>query len=353
MLDRIATCLLAGLAACASPNSLDDAMPGGDAGVDAPPFTDGVSTLAGGAEPGFVDGPRGLSRFANPVNVAIGPDGKLYVADFDNGKLRVVDAATGQTATVIAQEDFRRPFGMAFAGDTLYVSTDIDDTGGFDSMSGTIWRVDVAAKTATVVVRRIGRPRGIAALPDGRLALSDYAHHVIQILDPRNASLTRLAGTWDVGGMVDGVNAKFQAPYGIVAFAGKLAVADFDNNRIRLVGLDGKVETLSGQGAAGFVDGAVGAAMFARPQALAVAASGDLYVTDLGNYRVRRIRDGVVDSVAGDGVGGFLDNDDRLAARLYGLEGLSVAADGTELFVADGGRGDDVPYNRVRRIELD
>src|SRR5438034_6500146 len=41
----------------------------------------GVSTLAGDAEPGFVDGPATTARFDNPVNVAVGPDGLVYVAD--------------------------------------------------------------------------------------------------------------------------------------------------------------------------------------------------------------------------------------------------------------------------------
>src|SRR5439155_12701916 len=90
---------------------------GGD--DNAPPFTNGVSMLSGAAEPGYVDGVRGVARFHNPVGVAFA-DGKVYVADFDNGKIRVV-SDDGTTGTVVAQQGFARPFGMAFAGGTLSV----------------------------------------------------------------------------------------------------------------------------------------------------------------------------------------------------------------------------------------
>jgi sugar lactone lactonase YvrE len=320
--------------------------PDAGTGDEVPPFTDGVSMLSGHSEAGFVDGARGTARFANPVNVAFGLDGMLYVADFDNGKLRVVDPIDGATTTLVDQPNFRRPFGMAFAPDgTLYVSTDADDAGGRDAMAGTIWRVDIAAGTAGVVAGRIGKPRGIAVLPDGRLALSDYQHHVVQILDPSNGSITPLAGTWDVKGT-------FSTPYGIAALGANLVVADFDTHRLLLVGVDGSVETLAGTGVGGFADGALAVAQFDRPQGVAVSASGDLYVTDLGNYRIRRIQGATVDTVAGVGRAGYVDSDDRLAAELYGIEGLSVEPNGAMLYVADGGRGEEVPFNRIRSIKM-
>lgn len=351
--------LVAGaFAGCASDGSSNGN--GGD-GDDVPqddgelPFTNGVSTLAGKAEAGYVDGARKDAQFSNPVNVLY-RDGVLYVADFDNGKLRAIDTDTHVTRTIIDQPNFKRPFGLAFAGDgTLYVSTDNDQAGKHDNMSGTIWRVDINAKTATVVANSIGRPRGMAVLPDGRIAVADYMHHVIELVDPTSGQVETLAGAWDSAGMVDGGSeiAKFSGPYAIgVRSDGNLIVTDFDNNRIRVVGMDGATTTLSGTSVAGFADGTMNAAQFSHPQGMTIADNGDVYITDLGNYRVRRIVGDKVETIAGSGKGGYLDNDDRLASEVYGLEGLSVTPDGAMLYVADGNRGEPTPYNRVRQVKL-
>ena len=351
--------LLAGLfAACGNDSSSttggeDGGSGGGDDDGDLP-FTSGVSTLAGTGEAGYVDGARKVARFSNPVNVAY-RDGMLYVADFDNNKLRAIDVTTHVTSTVVSQAGFARPFGLAFGPDgTLYVSTDNNQAGNHDPMSGTIWKVDVAAHTATVVASAIGRPRGITVLADGRIAAADYLHHVIELVDVHTGKATTIAGTWDAKGMVDGTGAaaRFSAPYSLVMRGdGKLVVTDFDNHRLRLVGLDGTTATLSGA-QAGFADGSLATARFDHPQALSAAQSGDIYLTDLGNFRVRRISGNTIQTVAGNGTGGWADSDNPLAAEFYGLEGLSVVPDGSMVYVADGNRGEPVPFNRVRQVKL-
>jgi YVTN family beta-propeller protein len=345
--------LAAGLVGGCATNGMggDDVVGDDDGEV---PFTAGVSTLSGTDEAGFVDGSRRDARFNNPVNVLY-RDGQLYVADFDNGKLRVIDVTTHNTTTVISQQGFQRPFGLAFAKDgTLYVSTDNDPKGGHTLMSGTIWRVDIGKKTATPIATDIGRPRGITVLPDGRIAAADRLHHVVEIVDPGSGQVTVIAGTWDSLGMVDGdsVTTRFNGPYSVaVRSDGKLVVTDFDNNRLRVVSLDGTTSTFTGA-TAGFADGSMTDARFSHPQALSVAANGDMYVTDLDNFRVRRIVGDTVQTVAGNGNGGYVDSDNPLAAELFGLEGLSVVPDGSMLFVADGNRGDGSPFNRIRQIKL-
>jgi DNA-binding beta-propeller fold protein YncE len=330
----------------------------GGGGVDggAPPFTKGVSTLAGAADPGVVDGSRDVARFANPVNVAVGPDGNLFVADHDNGKIRVV-ASDGTTSTLIAQMAFRRPFGMTFASSgAMFVTTDSDQNGAHaPGKTGSIWRVDVHAKQATILANAIGMPRGIVALADGRLAVTDYENHVVELVDASTGRVTILAGALGAAGYVDGAGAaaRFNIPYGIVQRGdGKLVIADAGNNRLRIVALDGTTTTLAGTGTSGFVDGAMGSAQFAHPQGLAQTQTGDLIVTDLGNYRVRRIGASAVDTIAGDGTGGYIDADDRLASELFGLEGVATKPDGSMVYVADGTRGEAVPFNRVRQIDM-
>ena len=340
------------IAGCATNGMGGDDVVGDDDGDV--PFTNGVSTLAGTEEAGFVDGSRRDARFNNPVNV-IYRDGKLYVADFDGSKLRVIDVDTHDTSTVINQQGFQRPFGLAFAPDgTLYVSTDNNPKGGHTLMTGTIWRVDIAKKSATPIAADIGRPRGIAVLPDGRIVAADRLHHVIEVIDPGSGAVTVIAGTWDSQGMVDGPGgtARFASPYSIaVRSDGKLLVTDFDNNRLRVVGMDGTTATLTGA-VAGFADGTMPNARFSHPQGISLAANGDMYVTDLDNFRVRRIVGDTVQTIAGNGNGGYLDSDAPLAAELFGLEGLSVVPDGSMLFVADGNRGDGGPFNRIRQVKL-
>ncbi|HLL20707.1 MAG TPA: hypothetical protein VK427_01175 [Kofleriaceae bacterium] len=351
MFKILALFLVAGLAACAT-----DSADGGDdmpPGEDAPPFTNGVSTLTGHAEAGYVDGKRGQARLNNPVNCAY-RDGKVYVADFDNSKIRVVDATTGQTSTVISEQGFQRPFGMAFAADgTLFVSTDRGPQNEQGMMAGTIWRVDVNAREATPIAVGIGRPRGLAVLPNGKLAISDYQNHVVSIVDPVTGAVQPLAGAWQAAGMVDatGTSAMFNQPYGVVVKDGKLILADHGNHRLREVSLDGSVRTLAGVGAAGFVDGAMTNAKFSHPQGMTITNTGEIFVTDLQNFRVRKVTSDVV-TLSGSGTGGYLDSDDVLGAQFFGLEGLCANPDGSMLYVADGGRGENLPYNRVRSVQL-
>jgi sugar lactone lactonase YvrE len=331
----------------------DDTMGGDDDGSGAPPFTNGTSTLAGSSDAKYVDGSRDIARFSNPVNVAF-HDGRVYVADFDNGKIRMVDA-DGTTGTVIAQTGFARPFGMTFAPDgTLYVSTDKDSNGQLSDMSGTLWRVDVDARTATAIAGNLGRPRGLAVMKDGRIAVADYTHHAIQIVNASSGAVTPLAGTWGAAGMVDGVGAgaKFSAPYQLVTLPdGSLLVTDFGNSRLRKVAVDGTVTTMAGK-TAGFADGSMATAEFKNPEGIAIDAAGDVFVSDVGNARVRRIHGDAVDTIAGDGTPGYVDNDDNQAARFFGLEGVSVNDDGSMVYVADGNQGNDAPYNRVRQVKL-
>ncbi len=315
----------------------------------------GVSTLAGSSESGDADGSRCESRFWNPVNVAY-RNGKVYVADFDNGKLRAIDALTHVTSSISTPSNFQQPFGLAFASDEmLYVTTDINPDGLKSETTGTIWRFDLVTVTAEVVASDVGRPRGLVVLPDGRVVATDFLHHVVEVFDPQSGQPTIITGAWDESGLAngDGAAARFNRPYGIgLRSDGKLVVADNGNHVIRLVDLDGTASVLAGTGNAGFSDGPVASAQFNGPLGVSVAANGDVFVTDTDNYRIRRISGGQVTTVAGSGQPGYADNADPLAAQLYGLEGLSVTPDGSVLYVADGNRGEDDPYNRIRQVRL-
>jgi sugar lactone lactonase YvrE len=160
--------------------------------------------------------------------------------------------------------------------------------------------------------------------------------------------ITLLAGD-GVGGLRDGAGtqARFSDPYGLAVDAhGVLYVADAgDNNRIRRVYQDGRVDTLAGQGE-GWRDGPALQAQFNTPSAMAIDAAGNVFVADTGNHVIRRIgADGNVSTIAGDGSAGYMDGP-AAQARFNGPMGVAVDAGG-RVFVAD------TWNDRIRVVEPD
>jgi DNA-binding beta-propeller fold protein YncE len=323
---------------------------GGDLGTA--PLGAGLATLAGDAQQGDDDGARGQARFNNPVNLAVAPSGEVFVADFDNSLVRVV-SPSGESRTVTAPPGFFRPFGLAVAPDgTLYVQTDGDTLG---NRSGALWRVDGNGNT-TLLADEVGRMRGLTALPDGRLAMAEYQQHFIALFQPGTGELTPLAGAAGQAGYADGAGteARFAVPYDLAVLPdGALLVTDHENHRLRRVDLSGSVSTWAGSGTPGRADGPRASAELDRPQGLAVAGDGTVFVSDTGGFTIRRIDPaGMVATVAGDGTAGFRDDADPLRAKLFGIEGIDLSSDGALLYIADGNRGEDGPYHRVRRLTL-
>ena len=312
-----------------------------------------VTTLAGCEQSGTDDGARETARFSNPTEVELGPGGAVFVSDFDNSLLRRVEP-DGTTTTLVSLDNFVRPFGLEFDGDrTLFVETDGNDLNELDTTTGTIWSVDIQTGAATVIARNLGRPRGLALLADGRLAMADHVHHVISILDPQTGTVTPLAGLLDTPGFANGtgVDVRFAQPYDLVVNAdGDLLVTELDNHRIRKVTVAGVVTDYAGSGTPGNFDGPNAVASFDGPQAIAIAPDRSIYITDIHQSYIRRIKDGVVKTVAGDGTRGWIDSEEPRGARFYGLEGIAV--DDSRVIVGDGNRGDGQPFHRVRVIDV-
>lgn len=338
-------CIVALVASCAykAPKVPDGGSDASSPLIDAPAgpctlpaLTMKVTTLAGCAEAGRNDGPRGDAHFANPVNVVLSESGIAYVADFDSNLIRKVDT-TGKTTTLLS---LPKPFGLAIdSAGFLLVETDDDDAGGHSMETGTIWRVNPASATATVIVRDIGRPRGLAVLPDGRVALADYMHQTLSILDVQAMTVTPLAGTNNVAGHANGIGGAvaFDQPWDIVYVDGALYVPEVINGDIRKVLLDGTVTDL------------VPPHSLDQPQGIAADAAHTLYVTEWRGRSVKQIAGTTITLIAG-GNDGYLDTDTPTAAQFYALEGLDVSPDGHRIVVADGNHGDMSDYNHVRLI---
>jgi len=139
-------------------------------------------------------------------------------------------------------------------------------------------------------------------------------------------------------------NARFQGVFGVANDAfGNVYVAESVNHTIRKISPSGDVSTLAGNGTAGSEDGAIGSARFSGPQGVALDAEGNLYVADTGNHRIRVISlvDNSVRTLAG-GSSGFAD-DDGTSAQFSSPGGLALDASGN-VYVAD------TNNRRVRKI---
>lgn len=142
-------------------------------------------------------------------------------------------------------------------------------------------------------------------------------------------------------GSADGTGsaAGFESPNGIaIDGTGDLYVADEGNHTIRKITPSGVVTTLAGTaGVRGSADGNGADARFDSPAAVAVDASGNVYVADLGNVTIRKITPaGAVTTLAGSvGMQGNVDGTGT-AARFHVVVGVAVDADGN-VFVADFG----------------
>jgi sugar lactone lactonase YvrE len=165
--------------------------------------------------------------------------------------------------------------------------------------------------------------------------------------------ITTVAGNGVQGFSGDGglaTAASLDSPAGLaIDAAGNLYIADTHNNRIRKVSsATGIISTIAGTGAAGFFgDGAAAtAAQLDLPTALALDATGDLYIADTANHRIRRIAasGGAIATVAGNGVEAFAgDNSAATSASIDTPNGLALDAAGN-LYIADTHNG------RIREV---
>ncbi len=357
-----------GLAGCgfnnpASDSGTGDGGHGGHIDATPPPCTlddlgaDKAGTLSGCSDAGTQDGIRGTARFANPVNVAVGPSGLAYVVDFDSSRLRKIDT-DGKVTTIYSAPTFNRPFGIILARNGyLYVECDDDVNGNHTNTSGVIWKINPASPgDAVQVASKLTRPRGLAELSDGRIAVSDYVAMTVQILDPNTGTATLLAGAYGIEGHnnAHGAAATFAQPWDLVVDPnGDLIVTELDNNVLRQVTLNGDVTVYAGTpGMAGHRDGTLAEALFNQPKGMTIDASGAIYITEAGNHDIRKVANGMVTTLAGMTAGGYADASDPMSAAYYGVEGLDISPDGTRMVIADGNNGDGNAYNHVRVLTL-
>jgi sugar lactone lactonase YvrE len=217
--------------------------------------------------------------------------------------------------------------------------TVIPAAGGIITVAGSSWVFTGAGGAATAAP--IGPNQGIAVDTAGNQYFADSGNHMVFEVSSTGV-LSIIAGTGNPGSSGDGgpaTSAQLNSPAGLARdAAGNLYISDIGNNRVRRVDPTGVITTIAGTGTYGFGgDGgpAVGATL-ASPEGLAVDGSGNLYIADTGNERIRQVTPaGIISTVAGNGTAGF-SGDGALAinAQLNFPQGVGVDSTGN-LYIAD------------------
>lgn len=272
-----------------------------------------VNTVAGKAGVfGTTDGAGSDARFTIPMGLTVDNSGNFYVADFGNGKIRIV-TPSGKVTTFKGPDglavEFFSPRGVAIDGTgTLYVADDLDCTirkvspaGIVSTFAGT--QFITGSTDGMGPLARFNRPWGIALDGSGNVYVADTYNHTIRKITPAGV-VTTLAGAAGIPGYLDGngTGARFQYPHSVtVDVAGNVLVADSFNYTIRKISPTGFVTTVAGRGGYdGSVDGSGSTARFGGPVGLSVDRAGNIFVADTYNHTIRIISpEGMVSTLAG------------------------------------------------------
>lgn len=236
-----------------------------------------ITVVAGAGIEGYGgDGAAATAAYLDtPTGVAVDTSGNLYIADSHNHRIREV---SGGVISTIAGTGV-----PGFAGDG-------------------------AAATAA----QLWDPMGVAVDSNGNVYIADTNNHRIRKISGTIISTIAGDGEQFFGG--DGAaatSAVLDSPTSVaVDAAGTVYVADRHNQRVRMIS-GTTITTIAGSGAPSFSGGFSGdgasaiAATLARPSGVSVDASGNIYIADTGNQRIRELGGGAIATVAGSGQQGF------------------------------------------------
>ena len=274
---------------------------------------DGTTTTLAGGQAGYLDGPASSAKFNAPRQVALDSQGSLIVADTGNQRIRKV-AADGTVTTVAgsgqagyfdgagSSAQFNAPYALAIGpGGKIYVA----DTGNLRirivATDGTVSTLAGSGQSGytqgAVTSASFNSPRAIAVDGKGVVYVGDTGNHAIRRIF--GGTVDTLAGGKGAG-FVDGPAkvAAFNSLEGVaVDAAGAVFVADLGNRRIRRI-YAGQVTTIAGDGSSGLVDGPGATARFVAPVSIAVAPSNHLYLVD--NHAIRKVTQPVLICDDGD-----------------------------------------------------
>jgi sugar lactone lactonase YvrE len=285
--------------------------------------------------------PATTARLNYPFGVHVGPSGNVYIADTYNHRIRRVDRTTGIITTVAGKgaKGFSGDGGPSTNARLKYPFSVYVDTYGniyiADTYNHRIRKVQSATGIITTVAgdghhrfkgdgglatsASLDMPYDVAVDSEGNIFIADTNNEVIRKVDGATGIIDTVAGRgkwpgyWGDGGSA--TSALLNGPTGVcVDSAGNMCISDSNNNVVRTVDATTQIiTTIAGTGTAGF-SGDGGAATQARldyPEGLWRDSSGDLYIVDTDNCRVRMVDSatGIISTVAGTTWCGYNGND--------------------------------------------
>jgi uncharacterized protein (TIGR03437 family) len=332
-----------------------------------------LSRVAGNARGGYSgDGGPGASAQLNaPAGLAVDISGNLYIADVGNYRVREVSAA-GIITTVAGDGllGYSGDGGPAASARLDPAAVAVDSAGNLyiaDAGNNVVRKVSAAGTITTfagngspgysgdgglAVNGQLNDPRGVAVDNSGNLYIADAGNNVVRKVSAAGF-ITTITGNGSFGYSGDGgpaADAQIAYPNGIAVDAtGDLYIADTDNQRVRKVSAAGIVTTIAGNGLFGYSGdgGAAASAQLGTPVGVALDASGNVYIADAANYRIRRVSaTGIITTVAGNGFKDYSgDGGAAASAQLSEPEGVAVDAVGN-LYLAD------TANYRVRKVSI-
>jgi len=327
-----------------------------------------ITTLAGSGAPALSgDGGAALGATLSwPTALAVDTAGNLYVADSGNARVRKINSQGIITIAVgggVGLGDggpatgamLGSPQGLALDGiGNLYVADmndrrvrKVDPQGTITTVAGNgnpYYGGDGSRATST----GIGWPVRVGVDASGNLYIADIFADCVYRVNSQGIISKVAGGGYSLGDGGLATQAQLYFPRGVVAdTSGNLYIADSGNHRVRKVNAAGVTTTIAGIGTAGS-SGDGGQATNAAlnwPMGLWLDGLGNLYIADTRNNRIRKVNaSGVIGSVAGTGTAGFTgDGGSPLTAGLDGPEGVTTDRAGN-VYIADTGN------NRIRAI---
>src|SRR5213593_4687735 len=327
-----------------------------------------IYTVAGDGTAGFGGdgGPATSAQLNYPVAVSVDRSGNLFIADRHNNRIRMVNTA-GMISTVTgASGGFGGDGGPATSAriwDPRGVA--VDNAGNVfiaDSGNNRIRIINTAGIITTVAgttpgfsgdggaarSAQLGLPVDVAVDGGGNLFIADRGNYRVRQVNSAGV-MTSVAGIGDDGGSA--LAAQLNYPdMSVVDSAGNLIIAETDNQRIRKVTPSGTITTIAGNGSWGFSGdgGPATSAQLNYPGTVTVDATGNVYIADTRNQRIRKVTPwGTITTIAGNGGGGFKgDGGPASFAMLNNPWGVTVDNNGS-LYLAD------TSNQRIRKIGPD